>query len=51
MKFGVAALTLAAPFALAGPAVAGPKGWADASDIGRDLLVGAALGVPAVQGD
>lgn len=51
MKFAVAALALSAPFALASPAVAGPKGWADASDIGRDLLVGAALGVPAVQGD
>lgn len=33
------------------PAMAGPNGWAKASDVGRDLLVGAALGVPAVQGD
>ena len=33
------------------PAQASDKGWNDASGIGRDILVVAALGVPAVQGD
>jgi membrane-associated phospholipid phosphatase len=33
------------------PACASNKGWDDASSIARDVLVGAALGVPAVQGD
>lgn len=33
------------------PAPANDKGWARASDVGRDALVVAALGVPAVQGD
>jgi membrane-associated phospholipid phosphatase len=33
------------------PAQASPHGWAQASNIGRDVLVAAALGVPAVQGD
>ena len=33
------------------PACASDKGWDDASGIGRDILVAAALGVPAVQGD
>ncbi len=51
MKVKIIALLVLAPVAWAAPATAGPKGWADASDIGRDLLVGAALGVPAVQGD
>lgn len=37
--------------ALPAPAVAGDRGWDKASSVGRDLLVGAALGVPAVQGD
>jgi membrane-associated phospholipid phosphatase len=43
----IAGLALAVP----SPAVAGHGGWAKASSAGRDLLVGAALGVPAVQGD
>lgn len=30
---------------------AGPADWGKASGVARDLLVGAALGVPAVQGD
>ena len=53
MKFRIAAAALAIviPVTCASPATASPKGWADASDIGRNLLVGAALGVPAVQGD
>ena len=53
MRFRIAAAALAVvvPVTCASPATASPKGWADASDIGRDLLVGAALGVPAVQGD
>ena len=33
------------------PAQAGTHGWNQASNIGRDALVAAALGVPAVQGD
>lgn len=33
------------------PAFASHHGWAVASGIGRDLVVGAAIGVPAVQGD
>ena len=28
-----------------------PRGWVQTSDIGRDVLIAAALGVPAVQGD
>jgi len=43
----IAGLALAVP----SPAVAGHGSWAKASSVGRDLLVGAALGVPAVQGD
>ena len=33
------------------PALASKRGWAQASDAGRDVMVLAALGVPAVQGD
>ncbi len=33
------------------PAIASDHGWSTASGIGRDILVAAALGVPAVQGD
>lgn len=33
------------------PALAGKHRWGQASSAGRDLLVAAALGVPAVQGD
>lgn len=36
---------------MASPAVASDKSWSDASTVGRDVLVVAALGVPAVQGD
>lgn len=43
----IAGMTLAVP----SPAAAGGNGWSRASSVGRDLLVGAALGVPAVQGD
>jgi membrane-associated phospholipid phosphatase len=42
----ITACTLAAT-----PAAASDHGWSTASDIGRDALVVAALGVPAVQGD
>lgn len=35
----------------ASPASAGERGWAHASSIGRDALVVASLGIPAVQGD
>jgi membrane-associated phospholipid phosphatase len=45
-------LTMAVACAAVGsPAWASDKGWGDASSIGRDVLVAAALGVPAVQGD
>lgn len=47
----VTALTVFASVAWQSPATADPKGWVNASDIGRDLLVGAALGVPAIQAD
>jgi membrane-associated phospholipid phosphatase len=40
-----------ASFAVAAPAHADDKGWSTASDIGRNGLVIAALGLPAVQGD
>ena len=43
----IAGLALAVP----APAVAGHRGWARVSSAGRDLLIGAALGVPAAQGD
>lgn len=33
------------------PCWAGTHGWGEASSIGRDALVAAALGIPAVQGD
>lgn len=33
------------------PCAANPHGWGQASSIGRDILVAAALGVPAGQGD
>lgn len=44
---------IAAAVAIASPssAQASAHGWGKASSIGRTLLVGAALGVPAVQGD
>jgi len=35
----------------AAPCAASPHGWDQASSIGRDIMVAAALGVPAVQGD
>ena len=45
---GVLAISCAAPIA---PALASDHGWSTASGIGRDVLVAAALGVPAAQGD
>ena len=42
---------LAAVLVASSPAVANPRGWDQASSIGRDLLVASALGIPAVQGD
>lgn len=45
------AVALAAALAAASPAQAKHHGWATASSVGRDVLVGAALGVPAVHGD
>lgn len=51
MRSTIAALAFITSVASASPAMAGPKAWADASSIGRDLLVGAALGAPAIQSD
>lgn len=48
---GSLGLTAAICLSAASPAHAGPKAWDHASSIGRDVLLGAALGVPAVQGD
>lgn len=44
-------LPLAAILLAASPAEASDKGWATASDVGRNGLVIVALGLPAVQGD
>jgi membrane-associated phospholipid phosphatase len=49
MRFAIP--TVAASLLIASPAQAGNKGWATASDIGRDGLVIVALGLPSVQGD
>lgn len=38
-------------FLIAAPVRAGTHGWVTASNIGRDALVAAALGIPAVQQD
>ncbi len=46
----VAALAAGLSLLAASPALADEKGWDDASDIGRNALVIAALGLPAVQG-
>lgn len=45
--FGIGILAALA----ASPAAASHRGWRDVSNIGRDVMVAAALGVPAVQGD
>ena len=50
-RHSVARLITALGVATATPAVASHHGWDDASGIGRDALVAAALGVPAVQED
>ena len=44
------ALSVAA-IGCAQPCLANPHGWGEASSVGRDLLIGAALGVPAIRGD
>lgn len=44
-------LALAACLVAAAPAAADERGWDRASDVGRAVVVAAALGVPAVQGD
>jgi hypothetical protein len=44
-------LTACACASLTTPAIAGDKGWATASDVGRDGLVIAALGLPALDAD
>ncbi len=43
--------TLPLWLAMPAPALAGDAGWATASDVGRDVLVIAALGVPTVKRD
>lgn len=50
-RYRAALLVMSAAAVLPSPAMAGHRGWARASSAGRDLLVGAALGVPAVQRD
>ncbi len=50
-NLGVAALAIGASLSLASPAEASDRGWAKASDVGRDVLFYTALGYPAVQGD
>jgi len=47
LRLASAALSLT----LATPAQASDSGWATASDVGRDVLVVTALGLPAVEGD
>jgi membrane-associated phospholipid phosphatase len=51
MRRTIIAISAATALAAGTPAVAGNKGWDDASSIGRDVLVGAALSVPALHGD
>lgn len=48
---GLALLTATMIAAAPSPVAAGRHGWAHASSAGRNLLVVASLGVPAVQGD
>jgi membrane-associated phospholipid phosphatase len=50
-RYQTAVLMAGLAVAVPSPAAAGGHGWSKASSVGRDLLVGAALGVPAVQGD
>ena len=51
IRFSIAMLSLGLTIALASPAAASHHGWATASSLGRDLLVGTALAVPAMQRD
>jgi len=44
-------LTASGFLAATSPAFASEKGWDDASDIGRDALVAASIGLPLVKGD
>jgi membrane-associated phospholipid phosphatase len=45
------AIAIVAGCTIAAPVAASDHGWNTAGGIGRDVLVAAALGVPAVQGD
>ena len=48
----ITAITICAgSLACASPGWASDKGWGDASSIGRDVLVAAAIGVPLAKGD
>lgn len=51
MRHSFAGMAAIAALACGAPVCASPKGWEDASTIGRDALVAAAIGVPAVQRD
>lgn len=51
MRNGVITMIAAVSLAFAVPVSAHNKTWEDASTIGRDALVIAAIGAPAVQGD
>lgn len=50
-KFACGTVLAAAALTVVAPARASDASWAEASSIGRDILFGAALGVPAVQRD
>ena len=50
-RFRTAVLIGGLALAVPSTAVAGGHDWSKASSVGRDLLVGAALGVPVGQGD
>ena len=51
MRTGLATAVVVTSIGFASPAMASHKNWEDVSTVTRDLLVGAALGVPAAQGD
>jgi membrane-associated phospholipid phosphatase len=50
-RLGLAPLAIGASLLVASPAQASERDWAQASDVGRDVLFYTALGYPAVQGD
>lgn len=50
-RYRTSVLIVGLAVAVPSPAAARGHGWSKASSVGRDLLVGAALGVPVMQGD